>query len=281
MADITDVCSALVAFASQALYPAGTSNPSVAGVPIKVYQGWPITQQLDADLNAASPVCHVSVFPRREEANTTRFPRDWQTISQNTPTLAATVAGQVVTIAGTVPDVSNPTNVSVEANGQAFVYAVQPTDTLTGIATALTSLIASGVAGTSNNGAAITLPSSARNITARVGVTGVMVREVRRQNRHVQITVWADTPAHRSAIAAPLDVVLADMQWITLPDGLQARLLYKGSPVEDGDQKERLYRRDLIYSVDFATSETTTATQVTQTALGVAVANAPTINIIS
>lgn len=272
MADLNDVGAALVALAAQAIYPNGTGQASAAGVPVKVFQGWPDPQALDADLVAGT--CQVSVFPTASERNSSRFPKDWQTLSTNTPTLTAVIAGQTVTIGGTVPGAQNPTNVAVLANGQAFAYAVQVSDTLNSIATALAALIAVGIPGTTSTGAVITLPAAARLTAARVGIAGTQIRELRRQVRAFQISVWADTPAHRDAVAAVVDVMFAKTNFLTLVDGFAARLLYTGSPINDGLQKERLYRRDLMYTVEYATTETNAATQVTQEQISVTPTNA-------
>jgi hypothetical protein len=61
MADITDVAQALVQAIANAIYPDGADKPSVCGLPVIVYQGWPDPQQLAADLVAGK--AHVSVWP--------------------------------------------------------------------------------------------------------------------------------------------------------------------------------------------------------------------------
>ncbi|MFD2271831.1 hypothetical protein ACFS07_13365 [Undibacterium arcticum] len=101
MADLTDVGSALVALIAQTVYPNGTGQASVANTGVRIYQGWPNPQQLDADLKLG--ICHVSVYPRTEERNVTRYSKDWQQLSVNTPTLTLTISGQTVTVGGTVP----------------------------------------------------------------------------------------------------------------------------------------------------------------------------------
>lgn len=255
MADLTDVANALVTLVSATLYPNGIGQASVAGVGVRVYQGWPNPEQLDPDLRATTPICHVSVYPRPEEKNTTRYMPTWKQTSVNTPTLTLTIAGQAVTVGGTVPLASNPHVVMVMGNGKPYVYAVLATDTLNSIAAALAALIAADIAGTAAAGAVITLPNSARLQAARVGVTGTAVREVRRQERSFQIGIWADTPAHRDSIAQAIDPVLAFTTFLALPDGTSGRLIYRSSMVSDQLQKDRLYRRDLFYSVEYATTQ--------------------------
>jgi hypothetical protein len=260
MADLNDVGVQLVAIATQAVYPNGTGQASISGTSIRLGQGWPDPQQLDQDL--AAGINNVTVYPLPSERNTSRYPKAWVDLSVNTPSLTATVSGQTITIAGLVPNASNPTNISIVYGkpSQYALYAVQPTDTTTTIATAL----ASQIPGATNTGAVITAPATTVITAARVGVNGISAREVRRQEKHFQITVWADTPDHRTAIATAIDMALVDLQFITLSDTFAARVKYLRSVMNDGTQVERLYRRDLIYSVEYATTETTSSTQVTQ-----------------
>ncbi len=267
MADIIDVQNALVAIAAQTLYPNGTAQPSAVTAPVRIYPGWPISASLDADLLVGT--CHVSVFPATAERNTSRYPKDWLTQTINTSTLTMTISSQTVTVGGTIPPSTNPHNVMVLADGQPYAYAVQTTDTLTSIATALAALIAVSISGTTSNGAVITFPAAARIEAARVGITGTMIREIRRQERQFQITAWADTPVHRDAIAQTIDVALAAIEFLTMADGYAARLIYRGSTVVDAQQKAGLYRRDLIYTVEYATTQVATATQVTQEQINV------------
>lgn len=72
MADQSDVAEALLGLATAAVYPGGPAAPSVAGVPVRLYRGWPDPETLAADLRAGA--AHVSVFPEpRGEVNTTRY----------------------------------------------------------------------------------------------------------------------------------------------------------------------------------------------------------------
>jgi hypothetical protein len=261
MADLSDVTAALVTLIAGVVYPSGTGQPSVAATDTVIYEGWPNPQQLDADLAVGK--CHVSIYPRIDERNTTRYSPTWQQATINTPTLTLTISGQTITVAGTIPNASNPTNLAVFANNLPYTYAVLPGDTLATAATALAALIAVGVPGTVAAGAVITLPALGLVEWARVGVTGTSVRSVRSQERVIQIGIWADSPAHRNALAKAIDAALAVTTFLQLPDGTGGRLTYKSSIVSDSLQKDRLYRRDLLYMVDYATTQTETETQIT------------------
>jgi hypothetical protein len=271
MSDLIDVQNMLVSLVAAALYPSGTGAASVSGNPIVVYPGWPTASQLDADLLVNK--AHVSIFPTDIETNKTRFSKDWVPQSLASATITATLVGQAITLAGAIPAPFTAHNVAAVINGQPYVYAVQPGDTLTSIATALAALIVVGVPGTVASGSVVTLPASANVTAARVGVTGTSSRELRRQERVFQITVWSSTPAQRDVIGAALDVALAGTEVITMPDGYGARLIYRNSRVTDDLQKAKLYRRDFRYSVEYATTQTETDTQITQEQLGIALQN--------
>jgi hypothetical protein len=271
MADISDVNSALVAIVAQAIYPNGTAQASVVAAGVRIYPGWPNPQQLDADVKVG--VSHVSVYPRAEERNTTRYSKDWQQRSLAVATITATVNAQTIVIAGAMPVPFTAHVVSILVNGKVYPYQVLSTDTLAMIATALAALIAVDRPGTAAASGVVTLPSSASITAARVGVTGTSIREIRRQERVFQITVWASTPAQRDVIGAALDIALAATEFLTMPDGYAARLIYRNSHLSDDMQKSKLYRRDFQYSVEYATTQTATDTQITQEQVGLALQN--------
>lgn len=74
MADLEEVLPALASIVANAIYPNG--GASVVGADVKVYPGWPVPNNLDSDL--AQGLAHVSIYPRPEERNTTRYPVTWQ-----------------------------------------------------------------------------------------------------------------------------------------------------------------------------------------------------------
>lgn len=259
MADISDVQNAMVSAIAQLLYPNGIGLPSLTGVPTTVYGGWPQSAQLDADLagfaNGKGGKVHVTVFPNGTESNVTRYMSDWVPLGNTPATLTLAIAGQTVTLGGTV---SLPQNVALLVDGLAYTYAVQAGDTLTTIATAL----AVQVPGATNAGAMITVASTSRIAAARAGGIGTAYRELRRQKKVVQVTIWADTPDHRNVTAAAIDGAFASLNFMNLPDGSAARMIYQSSITDDGTQRANLYRRDLKYSMEFATTQIADATEI-------------------
>lgn len=277
MADVSDVSDTIVGLVSGLLYPSGTSQPSViAGTAgMRVYDGWPVPHQLDLDLankvaSVLTSICHVSVYPLPGERNTTRYFSEWTMASLNTPTLILSSAGQTVRVGGTVPPANNPHNLVVFVNKYPYVYAAQPTDSLSTIATALATLIAVNVPGTTSASAVITLPANAVLGPCRVGITGTSTLEVARQEKQFQISIWADSPAHRVAMAKVIDPALKGMAFIMLPDLSGGRFRYVGMREIDMLQKQAIYRRDLIYTVEYGTFLTLPTTQVTQVEIDIA-----------
>lgn len=262
MSNAFDVQNALASLVGATLYPNGTAQPSASNCDIIIYPGWPTASQLDADLLIGRS--HVTVFATATEKNVTRFPKDWQQLTIETATLTASIEGQTVVIGGTMPDPFTPHNMVVLVKGFPYIYSVLPSDTLDSIAAGLKELIEVDVPGTASAGPVITVPSGARIDAARVGVSGTSIREVRRQEKLFQITVWTDTPDRRKSIGDALDVALGGTEWLIMPDTFAARLKYRNSVPKDELQKAKLYRWDFFYTVEFATTETRRDMQITQ-----------------
>jgi hypothetical protein len=255
MADVSDIESTLVTTVTQAIYPNGTAQASIANVDCRIFRGWPTPDQLDTDLAAGK--VNVSIFPQPVEQRTTRYPRSWQPLALTTPALTVAVSNTTITFGGTP---SSPLNAAALVNGKGYVYSVQTGDTLTMIATGLAALVNADTSATSS-GSVITIPG-AKQLAARVGGFGTVIRETKRQKRNFQISFWCPTPTLRDALVPPVDQVLADIDFLTLPDGSAGRLLYVSSPPTDRVEREGLYRRDLIYSVEYGTTDTASAATV-------------------
>lgn len=84
---------------------------------------------------------------------------------------------------------------------------------------------------------------------------GHVARELKRQTCGVMITVWAPSPTPRDLVAAAIDVYLAANQRMTGPDGFQLWSKYRSTILDDASQKAGLYRRDIIYDVEYPTTQ--------------------------
>lgn len=271
MADQSDVSNAFVALISGMLYPNGTDAPSSLGIDAKVYAGWPQPTELREDMLRTPPISHISVYPRPDEHNTTRYigNEQWLEASRPAATLTLTPSANedgaiLVTITGTVPAAAaqNPQNIAIFVNGKPYLYAVQPSDTLMGIAEALATQIAADVPGTLTAQAAVWLPAGTRLGALRVGVTGTTLRELGRQEKVWQIIVWSPKPAMRDRLAKSVDTLLRGTFWLTLTDGTLGRNIYRSSHQSDQLQREGAYRRDLLYSVEYAATDTQSAPEI-------------------
>jgi hypothetical protein len=261
MAGLSQVTNALVALIAQIAYPDGTSQPSITGQPVVVYPGWPVPATLTADLKAGK--VHISVFPGTDRVIDSAI-SDWRTLIEPANTLTLAAAGQTVTVGGAI---SIPQNAALVVDEKAYVYGCHDGDTLTSVATALAALVAVDQAATSA-GAVVTIPN-ARAISPRVGGQGTSIREVNRKEQAFQITVWANCFDSRDPLAEALDAELAGTIHLTLPDGMIATLRYRSSRQDDDGQKQGIYRRDLMYAVEFSTTQTRIDTQITVTTTNV------------
>jgi hypothetical protein len=256
MADTSDVENALKTLCVAAIYPNGTGGASIVNTTVGVVRGWPTANDLDTELGAGQAI--VSIFPPEGmERNTTRWPREEQLLTAPVHTLTAAVDGNTITIGGTV---AVPQNVIALCGTEfAFSYAVQANDTLSSIATGLAAMIAEEFPGTAAEGDVITAVGKTGILQARIASEGSLWTEQARQEKTYWITCWCPTPAMRDILAPAIDVALKQLDFISLADGSMGRIRYASSRVSDEGQKVQIYRRDLVYTVEYGTAVITTA----------------------
>lgn len=249
MADLADVTDTFAALIAGMLYPNGTAQPSVTGVAYSIFPGWPEPKCLTDSIRAGK--AQISVYPLETERNTTRYLEQEPELRRNDQTIFATVSGPAITLSGTV---TVPHNIAIFANGQTVSYAVQAGQTLAQIAAALATLVANAITPASSVGPVITL-TDAVNVAADVGVKGQRGRILRRQDRQFMVTIWAPSHAIRTATAKVIDPALTRLFYIELPDLTHGRNIHVRSADSDEAQEVSIYRRDLVWSVDFMTIE--------------------------
>jgi hypothetical protein len=246
MADQSEVEQALVNIAVAALYPNGTTQPSVPGPDCRIYRGWPNPASLDADLSAG--IVNVTVFPvSGSTRTTTRYSEQWVG-SAGGPTLTALINDTTVTFGGT----AEPGQVAgILANGKAYAYRIRTGDNSQSVAANLANMLrADSIVQLSASSVTV---AGARHLLARVVADAPVKREVRRQEQGFRVTCWCPTPAIRDATAITLDQALSAQYFFPLGDGTSGRLTYGGTTEFDQSQNARLYRRDLTYIVEYAT----------------------------
>lgn len=252
MADQSDVETVLVTLVAAALYPKGTAQASAPGPDCRIYRGWPNSATLDTDLSAGR--INVTVFPLSDPTHiTTRHMGQWFG-KPPIPTLIADVEGITLALGGS----ADPGQVAgVLADRKTYVYRTQAGDT--------PALVAASLAAQARADWLVTLAGNrvilhgATRIVARVAADGSVSKEVRRQHQGFRITCWCPTPASRDITAVAIDQALARLTFLDMPDSSSARITYGGTAVFDQSQDALLYRRDLIYQVEYPTLMTNSA----------------------
>ena len=260
MADQFDVEQAIAAYLAGAFYPAGTPTHDQAalscGVPVTVARGWPDPEVLDsAVVNSRRAL--VTVYPGILRDNT-RYVRDYVDLPPTVTPLAASVTaaytGTTVTLSGTVT-VGQVIGLSVGPVMAAaqYSYAVRVGDTLTTVAAALAALV-----GGTSTGASLVVPPPG-TVTA-ISLSNIKsLLPLKQQHQQFRICCWAPTPTVRDALASAVDVAMATLRTLALPDGS-----YTGPPIQspghtsDDGGKDGLYRRDVVFMLDYSTNQVST-----------------------
>ncbi len=251
MADQSDVEQSLAAAIARLLYPGGASvtgmGASAVGPPARVYRGWPDDVALARDLAAGT----LNVTVAADAANqttTTRYSNEWLPTEILEPTLSGAVFGNTAVFAG---DAGPGQIAGLLVDGFAAVHRTVIGDTPVTVALAIATGLASRNAMAS--GASV-LVLGARRMKARVVADQPGVRETRRQRVVFRVVCWCPDPASRDTLASLIDSQLSDIAFLDLPDGLAGRLRIVASTPTDRAQTAGLYRRDLLYSVEYATT---------------------------
>lgn len=287
MADLSDITAYLAVTATAAVYPNGTSQPSITGSDVRIFEGWPLADQLDHDMagtmlnNAIPPVtvprpggpaCNVSVFPM---AGTNFTPYQ---IQNKTYTVVPAVFGMAVSVLNNTVTVTGvPTlgeYVTLVCDNQ-FVYSA----TGASVAAILTALAASALvnySGTVATSTTITVPVTAY-LTVRQGAQGTLGRVIHRERQSIMVSVWAPTHALRTQLAKAVDVAIKTKLVVTMPDTSQALVCYNRTNLDDFSQVATIYRRDLIYDAEYATVELFSGYVITSASVSMATPDATAI----
>lgn len=248
MADQSDVEAALVQAIAAVLYPEGTSAPSVVGPQCRIFRGWPTAASLNSDLLAG--VVNVTVFPDgSHQHDTTRYPDELKLITQNTPTLAISVVGTAATLSG----IANPGQVvGIMVDNIAAVHRTQNADTPELVAATLGAYLRTHRL-TIVSGTTVTIPN-ARGVIGRVVCDQIAQRETRRQRQGFRVTMWCSSPAMRDLVAGIIDRTLSGSNWLTLSDGTAGFVRAAHSKVFDQSQSANLFRRDIVFNIEYPTT---------------------------
>lgn len=248
MADQSNVATALVSAITAVLYPYGSSTVGLLAQTVKIYRGWPNTASLRTDL--AANTLNVTVFPIADTArNTTRWAEGLVLTSSATPSLKVAVCGTSATFAGSA-ETGQLAGLLVDS--LAVVHRTATGDTPELVAATLGQLVRTQRIALVR-GATVTVPGAGL-LLGRVVADQPVLRWTRSQLQQFRISCWCPDPTSRDSVASVIDTALSSPCFIDLSDGSSGRLRYVGTTEFDQSQDAALYRRDLIYSVDYLTT---------------------------
>ncbi len=245
MPDRSDVEQALAALIAGTLYPGGALGDSTIGNVCKIYRGWPVAGALETDLERG--VVHVSVVPvSGAMRDTTRYSTEWQG-SLLPVTMTASVSSELVTFAGS-GGAGQVAGIAVD--GLAYAYRMRAGDSAALVAAALAAQIRADRPAVAT-GTSVHLISG-RNTLARVVADGQGGQELRRQEGRFRVSFWCPDPSTRDAAVSLVDVGMAGWPFIDV-GGWACRLRLAGEAITDDGAAGGLWRRDLLYSVEYPT----------------------------
>jgi hypothetical protein len=247
VADVADVEAALVGAVLGTLYPNGATTLSATGTPVRVFRGWPTTGLLMQDRAAGGIDISVFGIPGTTR-NTTRWGVQVSELPSD-PSLSVEVSGNSATFLGTAAQ-GDLAGALVEQN--AYVYQAQQGDSAALVTAALADLIRADMICWVTQ-ATLTVPGVSALVARTASAVSALV-EWGRQEQQFRISVWAPSPAARDGCAALVMQGLVPLAFITLSDGTGGRLRFHGTANLDDDQTASIYRRDMIFIVEFGTT---------------------------
>lgn len=267
MADLSEIMTRLAVIASDAVYPDGNGSPSVAGIDVRIFEGWPNPDQLDRDMagqmfsgnparvvdRPGGVVANVSVYPMPGTGIVVhQLMNHTKVITPPTYGLSVSINadGDKITVSGQ-PSIGEYLTLLCDDNVILSQTGTTTSDLLANLAAEAEIAYPSGVIVTSTTlEIAVT-----RGIVVRQGGIAVLGRTTHRQRHPVMVSIWAPTHDSRATLSAAIDNALKQNVILTMADTSQALLVYNRTHLHDEKQASTIYRRDLIFDVEYATVE--------------------------
>jgi hypothetical protein len=238
------------------LYPCGTQLPGIVSAAIKIYPGWPVPGILQQDIESGG--AHVSVWPLpTERQSSTPLGRPVRVVEKVESGLHVQAIGRFIVVSGSA---TTPTQVRVMLDGEEYAFCFDAGTTSTSVTSALMKRLPISM----SMGDKIYVQGNSP-VSVSVSAGARAVRELRRQIKDFQVTVWAPTPQLRNKIGTAVDIALSEQCHIDLGDGAPAQMFYSRQFDSDKAENWHVYRRDLIFSINYATTQTFSAPEVIQT----------------
>lgn len=250
MATIAQVRDTLVALATAAVYPNGTSAASVTGAQVTLGAGWPLPADIDAAMAAGYSIVSVwpvpgatATVPQLFEPPTSTFGPIGMSAAVNSP--------YTITLTGT-PNVGEYALASIDSRYAYSVLAAQGA-TNASMAAALASQIATQYPGTTASNGVITVPG-AHVLECGLGAPGTMTTMVWRQKQMFRVVIRSPNDPDRNTLEGAIDPIFKSTMRLLISDGSQGQMVFNN--VIENDLSERVgeYQRQLVYSVTYPTN---------------------------
>ena len=247
MADISDIEQIFVDKIASAFYPGGASQASLVGSSCRIYRGWPNAATLNSDLTSGT--VNITVLADNESGrNTTRYLPEWQ-VNATVPGTSICATDQSIVVGGT-PAVGDVVGALVDK--VAYTYRVRAGDKAVQVAAGLFQAIQTSRMASLNYTTIFIYDAPV--ITTRVASDASVALETRRQEKDVRVTCWCSSPLIRDSAATAVDQCLNENSFLIAPDETGVRVFYKNTCSYDQAQNALLYRRDLVYTVEYSTA---------------------------
>jgi len=248
MASVLDVQKKLAELIEPIVYPDGTGSPSIVNKDIKIVNGYPVKDSLDKWLDADKVWVSISTIEKSDK-NTTRYTKRWQPLSiPDASVVMALDDDYVITITGVA---ANDQVATIKTSTEVVSHQIVAGESMDDIAAAL-GVQLTGAVVVDNT---ITIPNEF-NIQLGVTVLGSAAKEIKRQNKQFCVTIWTTNPDDRDVLGEAIDAYLSDIERFVLPDDFYARIIYNGMIDIDDLQTHRMYKRELEYLIEYATTIT-------------------------
>lgn len=224
------------------------SSPTL-GANVRLYRGWPISNQLSSDLRAG--ISNISVFSSPSVAkNATRYLKQMaQTaVSKADPTMTATLSANHITFGGTGSTTQVIGVRSAKFHG--YAYRLLSSDTPTTVA----AIFAGQLPGSSSAGSVLTLTGNSQYYRVDIGTDTTVLTEVHRQVQMIQVTIWCPTVGLRDQLANLIDPNLMNTDHMFFAEGsVSGPIIGAGTNVNDVVQNDNMWMRTLFYLIEYPT----------------------------
>jgi hypothetical protein len=245
MSSLSDVQNAMVNIITPALYPNGTGSPSITGTNIAIAPGDFLKKDLDDGLLAGNSF--VAVFAvNGMTRSTTRLRRKFVDAIISTPHLTLTVAGDTVTVGGTI-NAGEAAMVSV--GGVGYSAKVVLGSTTTTIAAALAALIPTATSLAN----VVTIPNRF-DLDAIVSTQGTAREILFSREAVLRARVIAPNHNDREAIGNAIDVGFGlNGYYMMMPDNVAASIRPNRIMELNPYELDNAFLRDYLYLVEYHT----------------------------